>query len=153
MQDLAQDKMDGSFMVCRSPLTHWYLRCLKWSMQGAQPSSHRFGRLDQAERSDSHMVDPMLHYIALSLSLSSNTGRTVRRWAWCLLTVSHPLTQEGHQRKLRDFVKLNIISMQIHSWPKQSGSEQPVFPKHLQFKTQSLKHLFSSVEFILAGGA
>lgn len=76
-------------------------------------------------------------------------------WAWCCtalspslllqqgvdrptMTVSHPLTPEGHQSKVRDFIRLNTLYMQTHSWPKQSRLEQRLSEKHLQFKSLSL---------------
>lgn len=61
----------------RSPLTHCYLRCLKWSVQWTEPSSHRFSRLVQAERSD----------IAIW-------------WTWCYIALS-PLSPPA-ESKLSD---------------------------------------------------
>lgn len=143
--------MDKSFMVCLSLLIRWYARCLKWSMQWAQLSSHRFSRLVQTERSDGHMVDLMLQYIALSLSLSSNAEQTVRWGVWCLLTVNPPLTQEGHQRKRRGFITLNILYMQTHSWPKQSKLASGLYFESICNSKHCLKHVLSLVELILVG--
>ena len=123
-----------------SSLTHCYLRCLKWSVQRTQPSSHRFSRLVQAERSDSHMVDLML-YCSFSVSPLQQRANCPMMSRASLNSQSSPHMGETSKGTQRLGLRLNILYMQTHSWPKQNRLPRPGFQKHLQF--QSLAHTFT----------
>lgn len=117
-----------------SPLTHCYLRCLKWSVKWTQPSSHRLGRLVQAERSDRHMVDLMPCCSFSVSSLQQTANFLMMRWA---PLNSQSSSHVGDTSKQTQRPRGTILSMQTHSWPEQKRSACFVFQKHLQFKSLS----------------
>lgn len=84
----------------------------------------------------SHMVDLML-YCSFSVSPLQQRANCPIMSRASLNSQSSSHTGETSKGAQRLDLRLNILYMQTHSWPKQNRLAWPAFQKHLQFKSRS----------------